>query len=99
MIIVAGTVRIEPSKLGLARGEMEKMIKASRAEDGCITYSYAVDVIDPHIVHVFEAWRDRQALQRHFNMPHLADWRAAWSAIGVSDRNLLMYEISASAPL
>jgi quinol monooxygenase YgiN len=99
MIIVAGTVRIEPSKLGSARGEMEKMIKASRAEDGCIDYSYAVDVLDPSVVHVFEAWRDRDALTRHFNMPHLNAWRAAWTTIGVSDRNLQMYEISAASPL
>lgn len=99
MIIVAGTVRIEPSKLGSARGEMEKMIKASRAEDGCIDYSYSVDVLDPGVVHVFEAWRDRDALQRHFNMPHLNAWRAAWTEIGVSDRNLHMYEISATSPL
>jgi quinol monooxygenase YgiN len=99
MIIVAGTVRIEPSKLGSARGEMEKMIKASRAEDGCIDYSYAVDVLDPSVVHVFEAWRDRDALTRHFNMPHLTAWRSAWTTIGVSDRNLQMYEISAASPL
>lgn len=99
MIIVAGTVRIEPSKLGSARLEMEKMIKASRAEDGCLDYSYSVDVLDPHVVHVFEAWRDRASLQRHFKMPHLEAWRAAWTLIGVSDRNLQMYEISAAEPL
>lgn len=99
MIIVAGTVRVEPSKIDVARVEMEKMIAASRAEDGCIDYSYSVDVLDPSVVHVFEAWRDRTALQRHFGMPHLTAWRAAWTAIGVSDRNLQMYEISAVSPL
>lgn len=99
MIIVAGTVRIDPTKLDTARGEMEKMIKASRAEDGCIDYAYSVDVLDPHIVHVFEAWRDKETLQRHFKMPHLASWRAAWTEIGVSDRKLQMYEIIAASPL
>jgi quinol monooxygenase YgiN len=99
MIIVAGTVRVEPSRIETARAAMEKMITASRAEDGCIDYSYAVDVLDPHIVHVFEAWRDRDALQRHFGMPHLTAWRAAWTAIGVSDRNLQMYEVSAVSPV
>jgi quinol monooxygenase YgiN len=99
MIIVAGTVRIDPRKLDTARAEMEKMIKASRAEDGCIDYAYSVDVLDPHIVHVFEAWRDKETLQRHFKMPHLAAWRAAWTEIGVSDRKLQMYEIVANTPL
>lgn len=99
MIIVAGTVRIEPSKLSEARGIMERMISASRAEDGCIEYSYSVDVLDPRVVHVFEVWRDRATLERHFKTPHLGEWRAAWPSFGISDRKLHTYEISASTPL
>jgi quinol monooxygenase YgiN len=99
MIIVAGTVRIEPNKLQEARGIMERMIAASRAEDGCIEYSYSVDVLDPRVVHVFEAWRDQETLQKHFKMPHLAEWRAAWPSFGISDRKLHMYEVSGSTPL
>lgn len=93
MIIVAGTVRIDPSRLEAARVEMTKIINASRAEDGCIEYSYAVDAVDPRVAHVFEAWRDREALERHFKTPHIAAWRATWASIGVSDRKLKIYEI------
>ncbi len=99
MIIVAGTVRIDPAKLGQAREIMERMIAASRKEDGCIEYGYSVDVLDPKVVHVFEAWRDMNALQRHFKTPHLAEWRAAWPSFGISDRKLHTYEISTSSPL
>lgn len=99
MIIVAGTVRIEPNKLQEARGIMERMITASRAEDGCLQYSYSVDVLDPHVVHVFEVWRDRDVLQLHFKTPHLGEWRAAWPSFGISDRKLHMYEVSGSTPL
>lgn len=99
MIIVAGTVRIEPSKLQAARGIMERMIAASRAEDGCHAYSYSVDVLDPSVVHVFEVWRDKETLQKHFQMPHLAEWRAAWPTFGISDRMLAMYDVSGSMPL
>ena len=93
MIIVAGTVRIDPSRLDAARAEMTKMIAASRAEDGCIEYSYAADVLDAGVAHVFEAWGDREALERHFKTPHIAAWRATWTSIGVSDRKLKIYEI------
>jgi len=99
MIVVAGTVRVDPSKLAAARIEMEKMIAASRAEDGCVAYAYAIDVLDPHVAHVFEVWRDREALERHFKTPHIAQWRATWAAIGVSDRNLSLYDVARVTPL
>ena len=99
MIIVAGTVRIDPAEREATREAMDKVIKASRAEEGCIEYSYAIDVLDPHVVHVFEVWRDMEVLQQHFKMPHLSEWRAAWTTIGVTDRKLQIYEISAASPL
>ena len=45
MIIVAGTVRIDPTKREAAREAMDKVIKASRAEAGCIEYSYAIEAV------------------------------------------------------
>ena len=78
---------------------LEKMLAASRHEDGCIEYSYAVDVLDPGLVRIFEAWRDRAALDRHFQAPHLASWRQSWPAIGISDRKLSLYEVGSVAPL
>jgi quinol monooxygenase YgiN len=94
VIIVAGTVRIDPAKVDGARTEMAKMIAASRAEDGCFGYSYAIDVLEPAVVRVFEAWRDRAALEAHFRTPHIAAWRASWASIGISDRRLEAYEVA-----
>ena len=98
-VLVAGTVRVPPENLDRFRPHMETMLAASRAEDGCLSYSYAVDVADPGLVRVFEAWRDEAALQAHFQTPHMAAWRAAWPQFGVSDRNLSLYEVAAERPL
>lgn len=98
-IIVAGTVRVPPENLDAFRPHMARMLAASRAEDGCVTYSYAVDVQDPGLIRVFEAWRDEAALQAHFQTAHMADWRASWPQFGVSDRNLSLYEVAAERPL
>lgn len=99
MILVLGTVRIDPDRLETARAVMERMVAASRAEDGCITYSYAQDLLDPHVVHVIEKWRDMPALEAHFATPHLAEWRATWDEIGVSERNLRLFETSEGTPV
>ena len=45
---------------------MAEVVAASRAEDGCIDYAYAEDMLDPGLIRVIEAWRDQAALDRHF---------------------------------
>jgi quinol monooxygenase YgiN len=91
-LIVAGTVRVPPDKLEDFRPHMLAMLTASRAEDGCLEYSYAQDVAEPGLIRVYEAWRDQAALDAHFQTPHMAAWRAAWPAFGVGERRLKLYE-------
>jgi quinol monooxygenase YgiN len=98
-VIVAGTVRVPSANVEALRPHMRAMIAASRAEDGCEAYGYAEDVAEPGLVHVFEVWRDRPALDAHFKTAHMAAWRAAWPAFEVSDRRLALYEIAGQSPL
>ena len=98
MLLITGTFRISPERLAQARPTMEAMITASRREDGCITYSYAVDLLDGGLVHVIEAWRDQQALDAHFSSAHIARWRATWPMLGITDRDLTLHEASGSRP-
>lgn len=93
-LIIAGTVRVPPENLDAFKPHMIAMLTATRAEDGCLAYSYAVDVEDPGLIRVYEAWRDAAALEAHFKAPHLADWRASWPKYGVSDRKLFAYEVA-----
>ncbi len=98
-LIVAGTVRVPPENLDGLRPRMAAMIAASRAEDGCLGYSYAEDVNEPGLILVFERWRDQAALDAHFKTDHLVAWRAAWPSFGVSDRRLFAYEVASERAL
>jgi quinol monooxygenase YgiN len=98
-VIVAGTVRVPPESLEAFREHMTNMLAASRAEPGCLEYSYAVDVQDPGLVRVFEVWRDQADLEAHFRTPHMARWREAWPQFGVSDRRITTYSVASSAPI
>lgn len=93
-LVIAGTIRVPPENLAAFRPHMLAMLEASRAEDGCLVYSYAEDVAEPGLIRVFEAWRDQAALDAHFTTAHLAAWRAAWPGFGVSDRRLIAYEVA-----
>ncbi|KAA3451797.1 antibiotic biosynthesis monooxygenase [Mesorhizobium sp. SARCC-RB16n] len=98
MLLIIGTIRLPPDRLDEARPVMERMVRASRAEDGCLEYSYAQDVLDPGLIRVTEAWRDRLALDAHFRSPHIAEWRSSWPALGIGKRNLLLYEADEPMP-
>jgi len=98
MLLIVGTVRLPPANLAAARPAMRANIVASRAEDGCLDYVYAEDVLEPGLIHVKELWRDQAALDRHFASAHIAAWRAAWPALGIGDRDLRLYDVAAPRP-
>lgn len=98
-VIVAGTVRVLPGNIAALRPHMHTMLAASRAEDGCETYSYGFDAKDDGLVRVFEIWRDQAAIEAHFKAPHMAPWRAVGAELGVFERNLNLYEVASERPL
>ncbi|MFK4818719.1 putative quinol monooxygenase [Ochrobactrum quorumnocens] len=95
MLLIVGTVRVSAENLDEARPVMQRMIQASRAESGCIEYAYAQDILDPGLIHVKELWLDRVSLDKHFTSGHIADWRSEWPRLGITDRNLMLYEVEA----
>lgn len=91
MVIVMGTVRVDPDAIERLRPAMEAMMAASRAEDGCLTYAYALDLLEPGLVRVSELWTDRAALEAHFKTAHMAVWRAALAG-QIRERDIKLYE-------
>ncbi|MBZ9988040.1 antibiotic biosynthesis monooxygenase [Mesorhizobium sp. BH1-1-5] len=98
MLLIIGTIRLPPDRLEQAKPVMQSMVLASRAEPGCLGYSYAQDVLEAGLIHVSEAWSDRVALETHFKSAHIAEWRASWAELGIGDRKLTLYETDGGAP-
>jgi quinol monooxygenase YgiN len=98
-VLVIGSFRLPPHQVEAAMVEMTPMIMASRAESGCLEYVYAEDLAEPGLIHVKERWRDRAALRAHFSTPHLLKWRAAFGALGVSERRLVLHRIGRGDPV
>jgi len=67
-IIVAGTLRFagDDALCGeIIRGGAAH-IASSREEQGCTAYNWAVDPLDPGLIHVYEEWESERALLGHF---------------------------------
>lgn len=94
MIIVEGFVRMENiGDFEKVRTAAEAQISASRAEGGCIDYTYALDVVDPQIMRVLERWESWEALETHFKQPHMVPWREALAEVKFLERSLRAHEV------
>lgn len=98
MLLITGTFRMASAQLEPVLPAMAAMIDASRAERGCLYYSYAQDVRDPHLIHVSELWTDQAALDAHMTSSHIMAWRAQWPHLGLSDRNLTLHQADNPRP-
>ena len=96
MIALAGTVRIQPGMREAALPHIRAMVATSRAEPGCLKYSFAFDVNDDHLVHIFEVFVDNAAREAHRHSPHMKTWRESWPAAGIGDRDMTEYDIAAA---
>lgn len=98
-IAVSGTFRARRGVTLHVAAAMAAMVKASREEDGCEAYSYAVDAFEPTVVRVFEVWRDEPAFKKHRQSNHLKAWRAKWNDLGLGDAALTVYEVAGEKPV
>ena len=94
MIVIAGTVKIDPPKRESAKTVMKTMMDATMQEDGCITYQFLFNPWDDSEVYIFEEWESAEALSAHFQTPHMATFREALPNFVTSSFDIKRYEVS-----
>jgi quinol monooxygenase YgiN len=65
MIIVTGEARFGAGEIARLRDALAANVASSRAEEGCERYAYGIDLADPDVLLISEAWRDQAALDAH----------------------------------
>ena len=70
MLIVIGSATAAPGRRDELVAAARAVAAATRADDGCLAYSFAADVEDPDRVLSVEVWRDRDALDAHMRHDH-----------------------------
>lgn len=91
MIVILGTLRFAPDAMDRVRPHLQRLVKETRAHDGCVSYDVAEDLFDPGLVRYSEEWPDQATLERHLQAPHIGVWRAAATALGVLGRKFTVY--------
>ena len=99
MIAVLGSFRFPAGSIEQARPLMQAVIAATLIERGCRAYSYAEDVAEPGLFRVTELWDDHEALDAHFETPHMKQWMDERARLGFSNRVIASYEVGPAKPL
>ena len=99
MLIVLAEATLGAGALEEAREAFTAMIEASREEEGCISYAYAIDVLDPNKLIIVEKWVDDAALAYHFGTPHMAAFQAALGGLDVTITELAKFQADDGSPL
>jgi quinol monooxygenase YgiN len=89
-VLVIGEFRLPPENVALARDAMERVVTSTRAEAGCLGYSYSEDVLDPGLIRVSEKWESREDLAAHLAAPHMAVWKQEREDFGLTGRAITL---------
>ena len=98
MLIVAGTLDVDPGQRDQFLEGRRDGVVATRAEPGCLEYAFSADLVKPGRVRVFERWESKDTLARHLEALGRAA-RSGGPGIEILARELVQYEISGSGPL
>ena len=99
MIIIAGTVDIDPARREEALKGAKPYIDGALTQEGCLAYAWTADPEMPGRIHVFEEWTDAEALAQHFNDRHYAEMRAHMGQFDIRAAVTHKYRFDAKAPV
>ena len=99
MIIIAGTVEVDPAQRDAALEAGCPHMKATRAQKGCIDYVWSPDLLVPGRIYVYERWESEDDLRAHFEGPHYLAMRDTVAAHGPRGADVLKYRMEISEPV
>lgn len=91
MLIVAGVFEVDPAERDAFVASRHDAMRRSRAEAGCVEYTFSADPIEPGRVLLFERWESQEALDAH-----LAGLRTAPATEGPtpSSTSIVIYDVA-----
>ena len=98
MVLVIGRVECGAENREELVGLMEKMQEDSRGEEGCLRYGFFAAVEDPNSFVAVEEWADREALDAHFQQPHLQEFTRGLLEVVSSQPEVAIHEVASTSP-
>lgn len=98
MVIVAGTLEVDPDQReAFLAGRIDGM-RASRAEPGCLEYTLSADPTDTRRVMLFERWARQEDLDNHLAAAR-ARPASPGTAMAPKAASIFVYDVTGERPL
>jgi quinol monooxygenase YgiN len=99
MLIVSGTISLDPANHDAALAAVGPLVQATLAEEGNITYGFWVHPDNRGEFLVYEEWVDQEAMDVHFATPHMAEFMGAMANLGVTGTDVVRHEVTDSTKI
>ncbi len=93
MLVVLSGATAAPGRRDELLAAAREMAAATRADAGCVSYSFAVDVEDPDRVLGVEVWADRAALDAHMDHEHTRGFLAAVPGLLAGEPQMAFHDV------
>jgi quinol monooxygenase YgiN len=93
VIIVGGTFEVEPHQREEFLAGRHEVMRKSRAEEGCLEYTFSADPLDPGRVLLFERWASQETLDVHLSSLRAAP-RPSGTEVAPKAASIMLYEVS-----
>ena len=94
MVIIAGTIQMDPDKVADAMPAIVALMTATWAEDGCIDYVSSADPVRAGGIRIFEKWESDEALA-----PHMAEFQQKAGDFGITAMSVERFDGATASKL
>jgi quinol monooxygenase YgiN len=99
LIIIAGTVDVDPEQREAALVAGCEHMKETRKLPGCLDYVWSADPLTPGRIVILERWETQDSLEVHFASPHYLAMRDTIVAHGIRGIDVSKHEIGRVEPV
>jgi quinol monooxygenase YgiN len=99
MLIVSGTITVDPSGTEAALELARPLVEATLAEEGCITYGFWTHPDQPGVLRVYEEWESDEAMVAHFATPHMAAFMEGMGSLPITGTSITRHVVAESSTL
>jgi quinol monooxygenase YgiN len=76
MIILHVTLEFAPEDVAAYSIGLHDLAARTHAEEGCVEYGFARDLLNPNLIQITECWESEEALERHKQTDHFRNFIA-----------------------
>ena len=99
MIVVVGYITINPEMRAEAEAAIATLVPLTVAEEGCVEYRYAADILEPNRINIWEQWESEEAMNAHMATPHLAEFMGVMGTCIGGPLEITRHDIASSTKI